>query len=73
MESRSVFTLDGLMGLVVAVVVLLCAVAILVYLAIGVQNDNATNFYDIKNETQIGSGIMGENISKRSDHIIDVK
>ena len=73
MENRSVFALDGLMGLVVAVLVLLGAVAFLVYLAIGVQSDNATNFYDIQNETEIGSGIMGKNASKRSDHIVDVE
>jgi hypothetical protein len=42
----------------------------------GVQNANAQNFYDIKNETAIGSGIgfgEGHTTSKASDHIIDVK
>lgn len=73
MENRNVFALDGLMGFVVAVVVLLGALTFLMYHAIGVQNANAANFYDIKNETEIGSGIMGKNVSKRSDHIIDVK
>ena len=73
MENRCVFALDGLMGFVVAVVVLLGTLFFLMYLAIGVQNANAANFYDIKNETEIGSGIMGKNVSKRSNHIIDVK
>ena len=72
-NARSVFALDGLAGLVAAVIVLIGVLIVLVMLAVGVQNDNASNYYDIKNETEIGSGIMGKNISKASDHIIDLK
>ena len=72
-NTRSVFTLDGLMGLVAAVVVLLGVLVVLVALAINVQNENASNYYEVKNEKQIGSGIMGKNTSLASDHIADVK
>ncbi|MEJ2373459.1 MAG: DUF4006 family protein, partial [Sulfurimonas sp.] len=52
---------------------LLSILAGLTVLGIGAQNANATNFYKIKNETEIGSGIMGKNVSKESDHIVTVK
>ena len=72
-ENRSVFALDGITGMLIATVLLLTILAGLTVWGIGVQNANMANFYDIKNETQIGSGIMGKNISKASDHIVDVK
>jgi len=72
-ENRSVFALDGITGMLIATVLLLSILAFLTVWGLGVQNANMANFYEIKNETQIGSGIMGENVSKASDHIVDVK
>jgi hypothetical protein len=72
-ENRSVFALDGITGMLIATVLLLSILAGLTVWGLGVQNANMQNFYEIKNETQIGSGIMGKNISKESDHVVDVK
>jgi len=72
-ENRSVFALDGVTGMLIATVLLLSILAGLTVWALGVQQAQASNFYQIKNETSIGSGIMGKNISKQSDHIVDVK
>jgi hypothetical protein len=75
-ENRSVFALDGVTGMLIATALLLSILAGLTVWGMGVQNANAQNFYDIKNETAIGSGIgfgEGHTTSKASDHIIDVK
>ncbi|OIP55034.1 MAG: hypothetical protein AUK54_04890 [Helicobacteraceae bacterium CG2_30_36_10] len=72
-ENRSVFALDGVTGMLIATVLLLTILAGLTVWGLGVQKASATNYYDIKNETSIGSGIMGKNVSKQSDHIVDVK
>jgi hypothetical protein len=72
-ENRSLFALDGITGMLIATLLLLSILAGLTVWNIGVQSNNATNFYDIKNETAIGSGIMGENISVQSEHVVDVK
>jgi hypothetical protein len=72
-ENRSVFALDGITGLLIATVLLLSILAGLTVWGLGVQNANMQNFYEIRNETQIGSGIMGKNTSKASDHVFDVK
>jgi hypothetical protein len=72
-ENRSVFALDGITGMLIATVLLLTLLAGLTVWGLGVQNANMANFYEVKNETAIGSGIMGKNISKASDHIVDVK
>jgi hypothetical protein len=72
-ENRGVFALDGVTGMLIATVLLLSILAGLTVLGIGAQNANATNFYKIKNETEIGSGIMGKNVSTEADHIVTVK
>ena len=72
-ENRSVFALDGITGMLIATVLLLTILAGLTVWGLGVQNANMANFYDVKNETAIGSGIMGKNISNPADHIVDVK
>jgi len=75
-ENRSVFALDGVTGMLIATVLLLSILVGLTIWGMGVQNANADNFYDIKNETQIGSGIgfgEGHTTSKMSDHLVDVK
>ncbi|MFT7860488.1 MAG: DUF4006 family protein [Sulfurimonas sp.] len=75
-ENRSVFSLDGVTGMLIATVLLL---GILVYLswgAINVQDANSNNFYKIQNETEIGSGIgfgEGHTTSKAEDHIVTVE
>ncbi len=72
-ENRSVFALDGITGMLIATVLLLSILAGLTVLGLGVQNANGANFYEIKNESQIGSGIMGQNAPAAADHMSDVK
>ncbi|MBL0708436.1 MAG: DUF4006 family protein [Sulfurimonas sp.] len=75
-ENRNIFALDGITGMLIATTLLLAILAVLSVLGINVQNENATNYYDIKNETKIGSGIgfgEGHTTSKQSDHIVDAK
>ena len=68
-ENRSVFALDGVTGMLIATVLLLTILAGLTVMGLGVQQANAENFYKVKNEKSIGSGIGGKNVSKMSDHI----
>jgi len=67
-DSRNVFAFDGLLGFVIAVAVLLIALVGLMYFAIGSQNHNAVNYYDIKDPKSIK--MFDVNNAK---HIIDVK
>lgn len=53
MESRSIFSLDGITGMLIATVLLLSILAYLTVLAIGAQQSNATNFYTLENEKEI--------------------
>ncbi len=74
-ENRSVFALDGVTGMLIATVLLLSILVFLTINALSVQNANAENFYDIKNETEIGSGIgfgEGHTTSKAEDHVVSV-
>jgi hypothetical protein len=52
-ENRSVFALDGITGMLIATVLLLSILAGLTVWGLGVQNDNMTKFYEIKDEKQI--------------------
>jgi len=52
-ENRSVFALDGVTGMLIATVLLLSILAFLTVNAMSVQNANAENFYEIKDETAI--------------------
>ena len=75
-ENRSIFALDGITGMLIATTLLLSILAFLTVWNMSVQNANAENFYKIKNETQIGSGIgfgEGHTTSKMSNHLVDVK
>ena len=72
-ENRSVFALDGITGMLIATVLLLTILAGLTVWNISVQNANAQNFYELKDEASIRSGIGGVNPSSAADHIIDVK
>jgi len=67
-ENRSVFALDGVTGMLIATVLLLSILAFLTIQALAVQNANAENFYDIKDEKSIKM-ISTEN----AKHLVDVK
>jgi len=71
-ENRSLFALDGITGMLIATVLLLSILVGLTVWNMSVQNTQASNFYDIKDESLIRSGIGG-NGSSEADHIIDVK
>ena len=67
-ESRSVFSIHGVTGMLIATALLL---GILVYLsisAINVQNDNASNFYELKDPQSIQMRSVDN-----AKHIVDVK
>ena len=72
-ENRSIFALDGITGMLIATVLLLIILAGLSVWSFTVQNAQAANFYDIKDESSIRSGIGGTNPSSAADHVIDVK
>jgi len=70
-ENRSVFALDGITGMLIATVLLLSILVGLTVWNMNVQNTNAANFYELKDEASIRSGIGG-NGSSAADHIVDV-
>jgi len=67
-ENRSVFALDGITGMLIATVLLLSILAGLTVWGLGVQQDNMSNFYEIKDEKLI------KMFSKdNAKHVIDVE
>jgi hypothetical protein len=54
--------------MLIATVLLLSILAVLTVLGLGVQQANAENFYDIKDETSIKM-----NAVENSKHLVDVK
>lgn len=52
-DNRSIFALSGITGMLIATVLLLSILAGLTVLGLGVQQANAENFYEIKDETSI--------------------
>jgi len=68
MENRSIFALHGISGMLIATVLLLSILAVLTTLGLGVQQNSATNFYQIENEKDIKM-ISTEN----GQHRVDVK
>jgi len=66
-ENRGLFALDGITGMLIATVLLLFILVVLTVWGLGVQNDNAANYYDIKNEQEIR--MFG---SKVEDHVVTV-
>jgi len=70
-ENRSLFALDGITGMLIATVLLLSILAGLTVWNMSVQSVNASNFYEVKDEQLIRSGIGG-NGSKAEDHIVTV-
>ena len=66
-ENRSLFALDGITGMLIATVLLIVILVVLTIVSLNVQNANATNYYDIKDEQSIK--MFG---SKAEDHIVTV-
>jgi len=52
-ENRSILALDGLTGMLIAVVLLLSILAFLTFSALGAQQKNADNYYQIEDEQSI--------------------
>ena len=52
-ENRSVFALDGVVGMLIATVLLLAILVFLSVNAMSVQNAQAVNYYEIKNPKTI--------------------
>ena len=50
---RMCFNINGLLGGILATLLLLAILVVLTYLAIDVQQKNATNFYEIQDPTSI--------------------
>ena len=53
MENRSVFALDGITGMLIATVLLLAILAVLTIAGLGVQQENASTFYEIKDAKEL--------------------
>ena len=68
MENRSIFSLDGITGMLIAVVLLLSITGVLTYLSIATQKANASNFYKIENEKEIQMFS-----TESAKHVVDVK
>jgi len=68
MEKRSLFALDGITGMLIAVVLLLSIVGVLTYLSVQTQAANATNFYKVDNEKEIQMFS-----TQNAKHMVDVK
>ena len=67
-ENRSIFSLDGITGMLIATALLLSILAGLTIGALGTQQANASNFYDIKDEQSIKMNSVDNTI-----HLVDVK
>lgn len=63
------FGLNGIGGMLIATALLLSILGFLGYNAVVVQNAQATNFYQIVNETEIQMIAPGQ----RDVHVVDVK
>ena len=70
-ENRSLFALDGITGMLIATVLLLTILVGLTVWNMSVQNAQASNYYELKDESKIRSGIGG-NGSAAADHIVTV-
>jgi len=68
MENRSIFSLDGITGMLIATLLLLSILAGLTMWAINVQQSNADHFYQLENEKEIKM-ISTDNVN----HWVDVK
>jgi len=53
MENRSIFALHGITGMIIATVLLLAVEGTLVFLAVGVQQDVAQDYYYIEDAKSV--------------------
>ncbi len=67
-ENRSLFSIHGITGFLIATLVLVGVVLALAYAAYLSQVENATNYYEVKDMKSVK--MIG---SSRAEHIIDVK
>ena len=67
-ENRSVFSIHGVTGMLIATVLLLSILVGLTIWGLDVQNANAANYYDIKDETSIKMFSVDN-----AKHVVDVK
>lgn len=67
-ENRSVFSIHGVTGMLIATVLLLSILVVLTIWGLGVQNANAANYYEIQDETSIQMRSVDN-----AKHIVDVK
>jgi len=68
MENRSIFSIHGITGMLIATVLLLSILVGLTVWGLGVQQASAANFYQVENEKDIKM-ISTEN----AKHVVDVK
>ncbi len=68
-ENRSIFSLDGITGMLIATALLLSILAGLTIWSLNVQKANATNFYKIVDE----QSIQMRSTDSAIKHMIDVK
>jgi succinate dehydrogenase/fumarate reductase cytochrome b subunit len=68
MENRSIFSIHGITGMLIATVLLLSILVGLTVWGLGVQQASADNFYQVNNEKEIKM-ISTENAA----HLVDVK
>jgi len=67
-DDRSLWSLNGITGMLIATALLLTILAGLTMGALSVQQTNATNFYDIKDEVSIKM-----KSAENTQHLVDVK
>jgi succinate dehydrogenase/fumarate reductase cytochrome b subunit len=68
MENRSIFSIHGITGMLIATVLLLSILAGLTVWGLSVQQASAANYYQVENEKDIKM-ISTEN----AKHVVDVK
>jgi len=61
---RMCFNINGLLGGILATLLLLSILGVLTYLAIDVQQKNATNFYEVQDPTSVQANSI-DNAGKR--------
>jgi len=54
-SKRSIFALNGITGMLIATVLLIAILVVLTILGLGVQQKEASNFYEIKDAKELKS------------------
>jgi len=67
-ENRSIFSIDGILGILIATVLLLSILVFLTILGISAQQANADNFYKLESPMEIKM-ISADN----AKHVVDAK